>query len=212
MDVMESGATMIEVRHEDLRELLEEKKDGTIVVAIKHKDLQSLIEKAADIGAKAGINRYVEELKSSQKKRGDRRLHNTKLLLRNYHMLKIHAENSVFGRTQMKESAADILEDMMNIYNDEVIVKSICESATRTAIIVSHINTMLDIFKVCCDKSSNELDSRRYAIINGLYISEPKMTRKKLANEWNISIDTTYSDEKIAIERLSALLFGVDGL
>lgn len=191
---------------------LEKNKNGPAVIAIRQKDLQSLLEKAVDIGTKAGINRYIEELKSSKKNRVDRRLHNTKLLLRNYHMLKIHAENSVFGRTQMKESAADILKDMMNIYNDEVVVESICESATRTAIIVSHINTMLDIFKACCDKSSNELDSRRYAIINGLYISEPKMTRKELAKEWNVSIDTTYSDEKIAIERLSALLFGVDGL
>lgn len=193
-------------------DVAEEKKDRTVVVAINRKDLQSLLEKAADIGAKAGINRYIEELKSSKKNRGDRRLHNTKLLLRNYHMLKIHAENSVFGRTQMKESAADILEDMMNIYNDEVVVESICESATRTAIIVSHINTMLDVFRVCCDKSSNGLDSRRYDIIDGLYISDPKMTRKELAEKWNISIDTTYSDEKIAIERLSALFFGVDGL
>lgn len=193
-------------------DVAEEKKDRTVVVAINRKDLQSLLEKAADIGAKAGINRYIEELKSSKKNRGDRRLHNTKLLLRNYHMLKIHAENSVFGRTQMKESAADILEDMMNIYNDDVVVESICESATRTAIIVSHINTMLDVFRVCCDKSSNGLDSRRYDIIDGLYISDPKMTRKELAEKWNISIDTTYSDEKIAIERLSALFFGVDGL
>lgn len=187
-------------------------KDNGAIVVFKHEELQSLVERAADIGARVGINRYIKEMKSSKKNRGDRRLHNTKLLLRNYHMLKIHAENSVFGRTQMKESAADILEDMMNIYNDEVVVESICESATRTAIIVSHINTMLDVFRVCCDKSSNGLDNRRYDIIDGLYISDPKMTRKELAEKWNISIDTTYSDEKIAIERLSALFFGVDGL
>lgn len=30
--------------------------------------------------------------------------------------------------------------------------------------------------------------------------------------KWNVSSDTTYLDEKIAIERLSALIFGVDGL
>lgn len=127
-------------------------------------------------------------------------------------MLQENAENSVFGRTQMEESAADILESMMNIYNDVLVVESIKNSATRTGIIVSHVRTMLEIFEVCCEKSSNELDKRRYDIIYGLYISEDKISRKELAKKWNVSNDTTYIDEKIALERLSALIFGVDGL
>ena len=112
----------------------------------------------------------------------------------------------------MEESAADILESMMNIYNDVLAVESIKNSATRTGIIVSHVRTMLEIFEVCCEKSSNELDKRRYDIIYGLYISEDKISRKELAEKWNVSNDTTYIDEKIALERLSALIFGVDGL
>ena len=184
---------------------------STLIASIPE-DLHDLLEKAAEVGANAGIDKYVEELKKSQKKRGDRRLHNTKLLLRNFRMLQENAENSVFGRTQMEESAADILESMMNIYNDVLVVESIKNSATRTGIIVSHVRTMLEIFEVCCEKSSNELDKRRYDIIYGLYISEDKISRKELAEKWNVSNDTTYIDEKIALERLSALIFGVDGL
>lgn len=182
------------------------------IIAITAEDLQDLLEKAAAVGANAGIDKYTEEIKKSQKKRGDRRLHNTKLLLRNFRMLQEHAENSVFGRTQMEETATDILESMMNIYNDALVVESIKNSATRTAIIVSHIRTMLEVFEVCCEKSSNELDKRRYDIIYGLYISEDAMTRKELSDKWCISNDTTYVDERIALERLSALIFGVDGL
>nr|DAH48506.1 MAG TPA: RNA polymerase sigma factor [Caudoviricetes sp.]DAK02056.1 MAG TPA: RNA polymerase sigma factor [Caudoviricetes sp.] len=182
------------------------------MITISHEDLQELLERAAEIGANTGISRYAEELKTAQKKRGDKRLHNTKLLLRNYRMLEENAENSVFGRTQMQESAADILESMMNIYNDALVVESIKNSATRTGIIVSHVRTMLGIYEICCEKSSNELDKRRYDIIYGLYISDEKMTRKELAEKWNVSTDTTYVDEKIALERLSALIFGVDGL
>jgi hypothetical protein len=193
-------------------DFLEEKDRGTAIIALSQEDLQELLEKAADVGARAGIDKYVEELKTSQRKRTDRRLHNTKLLLRNYRMLEAHAENSVFGRTQMKETAADILESMMNMYNDELVVESIRNSVTRTAIIVSHIRTMLDIYEVCCERSSNELDRRRYDIVYGLYIAEEKVLRKELAEKWSVSTDTTYSDEKIAIERLSALIFGVDGL
>lgn len=182
------------------------------VILLSEKDLQDLLGKSAEIGAKAGIDKYVAELKATQKKRGDKRFHNTKLLLRNYRMLQVNAENSVFGRTQMDETASDILESMMNMYNDEIVVESIRRSATRTAIIVSHIKTMLEIFEVCCERSTNELDKRRYDIVYGLYIADEKITRDEIAKKWNISKDTTYADEKIVIERLSALIFGVDGL
>ncbi len=110
-----------------------------VLITLSKEDLQELMEKAAVAGAKAGIDRYEAELKDRQKKYRDKRYHNTKLLLRNYRMLQINAENSVFGRSQMEESAADILDNMMNMYNDEVIVESIKTSATRTAIIVSHV-------------------------------------------------------------------------
>lgn len=84
----------------------------------------------------------------------------------------------------------------MNIYNDVLVVESIKNSATRTGIIVSHVRTMLEIFEVCCEKSSNELDKRRYDIIYGLYISEDKISRKELAEKWNVSNDTTYIDRE----------------
>ena len=183
-----------------------------VLITLSKEDLQELMEKAAVAGAKAGIDRYEAELKDRQKKYRDKRYHNTKLLLRNYRMLQINAENSVFGRSQMEESAADILDNMMNMYNDEVIVESIKTSATRTAIIVSHVKTMIRMYQICCEQSGNEIAKRRYDIIYGLYISDPKITRKELMDKWNISSDTTYTDEKIAIERLSALIFGVDGL
>ena len=191
---------------------MENQEAAPVLVALTKEDLQSLFEKAAEAGAKAGIEKYEEELKRHQKQRGDKRYHNTKLLLRNYRMLQVNAENSVFGRTQMKESAADILESMMNLYNDEVVVESIKNSATRTAIIVSHVKTMIDMFQILCERSQNELDQRRFDIVHGLYVSEEKVTRKELMDKWHISSDTTYQDEKIAIERLSALIFGVDGL
>ena len=107
---------------------MENQEAKPVLVSLTKEDLQLLFEKAAEAGAKAGIEKYEEELKRHQKQRGDKRYHNTKLLLRNYRMLQVNAEKSVFGRTQMKESAADILESMMNIYNDEIVVESIKNS------------------------------------------------------------------------------------
>lgn len=174
---------------------------------------EKIYEKSAAIGAREALKTFEQEQKKERSRRGDRRLRNTKLLLRNYHMLKEHAENSVFGRTQMEESALDILESMMSIYNDEVIIQSIKNSATRTAIIVSHIETMFGLYYSYCDRSTNkEINLRRYNVVWDMYMAEETLTAEEIAEKQNISIRNVYADIKVAMERLSALIFGVDGL
>lgn len=183
-----------------------------IILSITKEELTSIAKEAAEIGARAALDRMEQEKKKMNGKAADRRLHNTKLLLRNYQMLKDNSENSIFGRSQMEESAADILCNMMNLYDDEVIVDAIKRSATRTAIMVSHIDTMMGIYQAYCEKSSNNLDMRRYEVIYDMYIAEEHLTAKEIAKKKNMSKENVYLDLKIATERLSALIFGVDGL
>lgn len=183
------------------------------LIFLTKEQLSGIYEKAADVGAKAAIKKLEEERSAEFKQRGKRKLRNTKLLLRNYNMLKKHAENSVFGRTQMGESATDILEAMMSLYNDDVIIESIKNSATRTAIIVAHIETMLDLYYTYCRTSPySEVDMRRYEIVWSRYISDEPMSVKDIANKYHISKENVYKDINIGIERLTALIFGVDGL
>ena len=94
----------------------EKAQSPVMLISLTKEDLQELMEKAANAGAIAGIEKYENELKERQKKSRDDRYHNTKLLLRNYRMLQINAENSVFGRSQMQESAADILHNVNEKY------------------------------------------------------------------------------------------------
>lgn len=188
-----------------------EKEDS--LFSLTSNQLKAIYEKAAIIGAREALKTFEQERKKELGKRADRRLRNTKLLLRNYHMLKEHAENSVFGRVQMKESALDILESMMSIYNDEVIIQSIKNSATRTAIIVSHIETMFGLYAVYCEKSTNrEIDMRRYDVVWNMYMAEKALSAKEIAEKMHMSKDNVYADLRVAIERLTALIFGVDGL
>lgn len=184
-----------------------------VLVALIPVQLKDIYEKAAAIGAREALKAFEQERKKEYSSRGDRRLRNTKLLLRNYHMLKEHAQNSVFGRTQMEESALDILESMMTMYDNEVIIESIKRSATRTAVIVSHIETMFGLYEVYCDRSQNrEIDMRRYEVIRDMYMAVDTLSVKEIAVKQHISKDTVYSDLRVAIERLTALIFGVDGL
>lgn len=190
-----------------------EKPKERIMVCLTSEQMRDIYEKAATIGAKEALKTLKEERKKEYSNRSSRKLHNTKLLLINYHMLKEHAENSVFGRTQMEESALDVLESMMSLYDNEVIIESIKRSATRTAVIVSHIETMFDFYDVYCKKSSNpEIEQRRHDVLWDKYMAEQPLTVGEIAKKQHLSRRSVYDDIQAATEKLSALIFGVDGL
>jgi hypothetical protein len=184
-----------------------------------------IIRIAAEAGAKAGVEAYNKQIHKAQAERVDRRLRNTKLLLRNYRMFKghcgsavyelKHGENSFMGyeaqEGQPEEDLYDILDEINN-GDSEYFVESIKKSVARTAIIVKHIDTMLEFYEIYCSKSKNPEEERRYKVIQAHYIDEDASTIKELADEFNITDRTIYRDIDIACERLAALLFGIDGV
>lgn len=190
----------------------EKKQQEEPVIQFTMSQIKEMYQKAAQIGADEGIKAYIKKCREDRAEKADRRLRNTKLLLRNFRMLKENADNSVFGRTQMEESAADILDSMMNVYDDEVIVEAIQRSATRTAIIVAHVETMIGLYQLYCEKSGNEIEMRRFEVVNDVYIADEPIPVAQVAKNRNMSKENVYSDLKVAIERLTALIFGVDGL
>lgn len=183
------------------------------LVVLTDEELKKIYERSAIIGAQEALKRFEQERKSEIGQRADRRLRNTKLLLRNYRMLKKHAENSVFRRAQMEESAFDILESMMKSRDNDVIINSIKDSAARTAVMVSHVEAMLGIYAAFCEKSPNkEIECRRYDVVWDMYIAEDTLSAKEIAQKKNMSKENVYVDLRVAVERLAALIFGVDGL
>lgn len=174
---------------------------------------REVYETAAKIGAEKALDTFNKEWEEERKHRRKRKLRNTELLLRNYHMLKENAENSVFGRSQMEESAADILEEMMSLYNDEVIVESIKNSATRTAIIMSHVDTMISLYHTYCERAENsDIEMRRYDVLWDRYLADEPLNVESISKKHHMTKQNVYADLKIATERLTALIFGVDGL
>ncbi len=183
------------------------------LIVLTDEELEKIYERAAVIGAQEAMKRFEQERKSEIGQRADRRLRNTKLLLRNYRMLKKHAENSVFRRAQMDESAFDILESMMKSRDNDVIISSIKDSAARTAVMVSHVEAMLGLYAAFCEKSPNrEIERRRYDVVWDMYIAEDTLSAKEIAKKKNMSKENVYVDLRVAVERLAALIFGVDGL
>ena len=168
-------------------------------VALTKEEIDAMIQQAALAGAQVASDAMMVKKKKSEKEKIDRRLHNTDLLLR----------NAVYKSKEGE--VTEVLEDIMTMKDDKVIVESIKTSAKRTAIMVQHIDKMLDVYRIYCSKLS-EKDKRRYKIIKALYISKTPMTIAEISKKFSVSKVTVYEDIKIAKERLSSLFFGIDGL
>lgn len=180
-------------------------------IPMSKEELEEMISKSALIGAQVASEMIDKAHKKEQKEQKDRKLHNTELLLRNYRMLKESCGNAVFEKINSQESTEDVIEDIMAMHDDRVIVHSIKKSAERTAIIISHIDKMLDIYRVYCGKYT-EREKRQYKVIKAMYISKTKSNVAEISKKFGVSKVTIYDDLKIATERLSALFFGVCGL
>lgn len=146
------------------------------------------------------------------KRRRDRRLRNTDLLLRNYDNLITHIKQAVEAERIIEEDPEELLESIESeAYTEEdyegVYVGAIKRTKARTRIIVQHIETALEFYRV---KNSDKLHQRRFKVINMYYCEKKKIS--EIAEELNIDDRTVWRDKGRAIEELSVLFFGIDGI
>lgn len=178
------------------------------------------IEKGVAAGVKAATDRIEEERKKERKGRYDRRLHNTRLLLKNYRVLKHHALDAVHTGARanevISENAVDILDDLESMgfrkVDDRLYIESIKRSQQRTRIIIEHIDEMLRYWRIDCEQSGREEALRRYRIVFATYIGDDQIAAEDLARREHIEKRTVYKDIKAAMRPLSALIFGIDGI
>lgn len=172
---------------------------------------EEIVRLAAETGAKAAMEKLKQEREQEMVNRRSLRLHNTKLLLRNYRSFKAHAEHAVY-EAECSDNPMDILEDFMAGRDSNVTVESIKRSSARTAVIVEHIEAMMRLYQAYCTLSDNEEDRRRWRVVDALFISEDKRTILQIADQEKVVKRTVYNDIDAACERISALMFGIDGL
>jgi len=160
---------------------------------------------------KLAVEAVREYDQKQSKSRHDKRLRNTKLLLDNYSLLQDHCANAVYDKNQIIEAGnvLDVLDSFENCDKD-MYIESIKKSTIRTRIILSHIDEMLELYKVYCEKSKREEDNRRYRVLRAYYFDECNI--QDIVNAEKIDERTYYRDMKDAREKLSALIFGIDGL
>lgn len=173
-------------------------------------------EEAVKIGIREGIKYIKEQEYHKTTKRYDRRLRNTRLLLKHYRTLNVHnkiANNAV--RQVNEENAIDILDEIDSINDEEQYVQAICRTKIRTLIIIEHMNKAISYYQSIC-KNEGKNKERRYNIIEYMYMDSPGSsntpTYEEVAEHFNINVKTVSRDIKSAIGDLSVLFFGIDGI
>ncbi len=147
----------------------------------------------------------------TDKKSYDKRLYNTKLLLRNYKKLKQHYESAVSSIEEIEHDEITGEIDKGFGSNDNTYIKSILRTRGRTIIIVKHIDRLLRHYKLTAELAGgNEL--RKYKVVEGMYLGDERLTMEKIAESNTCSVGTVKNDHRRAIEELSVLLFGIDGI
>lgn len=203
--------TAVTAAYEVFEQQLDEKLEAAVQAGIK---IGAAV--GAEVGAKAAVKAVDREKKKLREKQYDRRYHNTKLLLRNYRQLNEHFKNAVFEVEQAEEydeSFYDIMEIMGDRgYNDELYVKSIKESAVRTRIIMTHVNRMLDVYGIMCERSNREDDKRHYRILKAMYLDDTPSTAVEVARRERVDKRTVYRDIDAATACLTTLFYGVSGI
>lgn len=175
------------------------------------KIIHEIVEEAATKATLNALKCLKSEEREKEKKRYDRRLRNTELLLKNYRNFKEHAENAIYLDTELENAS---LEDKFDEDdNDKMYINSILKTKKRTQIILKHIDRCLEYYECKCLSSEKEEVQRRIKVIKMLYIDDEKMSYLEVAKKLGeISTKTIERAKKVALSELTVLFFGIDGV
>ncbi len=181
--------------------------------AVGARVLEVATARGIEAGVRAAMDYLAEEKERARKSRYDRRLRNTRLLLKNYRSFKRHAQGAIFNIKQAKENPIDILDGLDSaMLDDNLYVEGIKKSQQRTIVILHHVDEMLRYYRISCEQSGKDEDMRRYRVIMATYIDEPKISALEIAEKENIEARTVYKDISNAVKPISALIFGIDSI
>lgn len=174
-------------------------------------DLDKVIQLAVKTGVETALSTINREKHTRLREKHDKRLRNTRLLLKEYRNFVAHSSESVYKSSNVKP--IDILDELEeDVLSGELCVESIKTSTERTRVIVEHINSMLAILQYLCHNSGRPEQIRRYNVLYDMYISSNVTNAEDIAKKYHIDRRTVYRDIDTIAPDLTVLMFGVDGI
>ena len=194
-------------------------KSGSRACTIKKEELEAMLNEAAKRGAEAGVSAFMASI-SKQKANRDRQVMNaTKVLLKKYRDFKTMADKTLVDAASVEEESTD--EDLIEAINSlmqfgvdkrELDIVSNQKRVYRTKALMAHVDIMLEAYRIRCDRALNQDEQRRYRVIYQMYISPEPLAAADIAESEHIGLTTVYDTVNKAINDLSILIFGVDGI
>ena len=120
---------------------------------------KEIVELAAKKAAQVTLETLKQQKKKEREERRDWRLRNTRLLLEHLQEFKDHAEKSIFDVRKVLESSQN---DPGGVYSQQlssrqdVYLEGLAISAGRTETLVQQTKSMLDLYRLQCEKGSEE--------------------------------------------------------
>lgn len=180
--------------------------------SITEAQLEDMIKKASEAGAEA----YKKEQSQSTRRKVDRMLYKTKVLLEKYTWLKAYAKNSVYTLEQaekVNDGMADIeVLTKFGIFDDDKTLHNLKRGVITVNMLMTHVDNMLEVYRENCESSASKTKQRQYRVVYNMYLAEEKKTTKEIAEMECEEVRTIQNDAKAAREDLTALIFGLDGI
>lgn len=181
----------------------------------EHISTEDLLQEATRIGVRVAMETIQKEKDKAAQEKKKRRLQNTRLLLKHYRTMKAGCMNSVFNAAQTLKHIDDLdIQALMARLDDEHFrVESTFRTAGRTYILIQHIDKTIELYGDLCVKSQREENERRCRIVKAMYIDgDTAANVDDIAASEHIEPRTVYKDITAAVDTLSVLLYGLDGL
>lgn len=159
--------------------------------------------------SKVAILEYNKVQREELMQKENKRLYNSKVLLLNYRRLNLYRKAKQGRIYQEGEVVGDPFTDLDFEY---IEIDSITNSAKKTLSLMSFIDIMLHVYELECCHSAEDEAKRRYKTLYHFYIAEEKKTYAQIAEILHVSERTSKRDLQEAVQSMSVLFFGVDGL
>lgn len=174
----------------------------------KEKLQESIVKVAAEVGSKTALDVYTKQKEKEKRMRIDRRLRDTKRLMRSYREIKVHAGDAIASLSEVVNEDYEFFKDLME-NTGKIDVGAIVRSKARSAIMLTHIDAMLQAYEIICYNSKKPEEQRRYRVLESMCLMDEPIPVSEIAERENIDTRTVYKDLDAACEKMSALLFGI---
>lgn len=177
--------------------------------------IEQLVADGVTRGIKQGLEAAKNEEKLKEKMTYDIKLKNTRLLLKNYRKFVSFCKQATVSEKELETATVEEILDKLycSAYDEVTIVQSILASKKRTEIILTHIKRIINFYIFEADSSNNDEKWRKAHVLNDLYVEgkcKPKIS--DMSDKYHVGERQIHRDAKSAIEEISVLMFGIDGI